>query len=77
MELVFTKHAIERMEKRLVHFSEIIKCLSNPDKIEEIDDVVRYFKLNGSLLIVVCSFYEGYCTIVTVIKTSQINRYLN
>ena len=76
MELVFTKHVIERMEERKISFHEIVKCLTNPNSMDEEDGVSKYYKVNGKLLIVVCSFHEDYCTIITVIKTSQIDRYL-
>lgn len=80
MEIIFTKHAIERIDEREIRFTEIIQCLASPTKIDFSEEKIIYYKLDLDkqyLLILVCSIDTNSCKIITAIKTSQIKKYLD
>lgn len=80
MEIIFTKHALERIDEREIRFAEIIQCLASPTKIDFSEERTVYYKLDYNkqyLLILVCSINTNSCKIITVIKTSQIKKYLD
>ena len=79
MDIVFTHHAMKRIEQRNISLSEVIECLSLPDKMVKKEDVVIFYKLSidGKYMVfLICSIEKKECRIITVIKTSQVNRYL-
>lgn len=80
MEIIFTKHALERIEERNISLSEVAECLYNPKKINFFEEGKRvHYGLNSAekyLLILVCSIKDESCRIITVIKTSQIKKHL-
>lgn len=79
MEIKFTYHAIRRIEERKISLYEIFECLANHDKTVKKDDVAIFYKSSkdiGHILFLVCSFKKEECKIITVIRTSQIKRYL-
>ncbi|MFA6917776.1 MAG: DUF4258 domain-containing protein [Candidatus Gracilibacteria bacterium] len=78
MELAFSRHALRRMDERVIGFTEILQCLYDPDKIEKNNGKeVKFYKLiSKDVLILVCSIKENQCKIITVIKSSKIEKYL-
>lgn len=79
MELEFTIHALEKIKERKVSLKEIMLCLTNPDKVDRQEEKIRCMKLNRTerkVFILVCVIDEKKCKIITVIKSSQLNRYL-
>lgn len=81
MEIKFTYHAIQRIEERKVSLSEIMQCLTSPDKIDKKhSNIFRFIRLKESreklLLILICKMENQHCTIITVFESSQISRYL-
>lgn len=79
MELVFTHHAIKRIEERKISLKNVYECIFYPAKIEKIGEEFKYMKPinNGRhLLISVCVINQNKCTIVTVIDTSKVHKYL-
>lgn len=69
-----------RAQMRKVTFEEIVECITNPDAISlETEDKKCYKKLqnqNQYLLLCYTSDQAGTITVVTVIKTSKIDKYL-
>lgn len=79
MELKFTYHATLRMEQREISFKEILSCLMNPTKIFYKDDQFHHIKLirdDRYVLVLPCRIENDECTIITVMISSQLNRYL-
>lgn len=79
MEIIFTRHALQRIEEREIRLAEVIKCLASPTKIKFSEGKAIYLKLNQKeqyLLILICSIDADSCRIITAIKTSKINKYL-
>ena len=80
MEIIFTRHALERAEERNISLSEIAECLFDPTKIQHLKNGKEmYYRLNSTanyLLILVCSIKDESCKIITVIKKSQIKKHL-
>ncbi len=79
MELIFTHHAVEQIEKREIAFFEILACMASPTKIYHKDGKVNYLKLirnDEYILLLPCRIKNDKCTIITVIITSQLKRYL-
>ncbi len=78
MKIVFTKHGILRVRERKISLEKILDCISEPHKIIEKNEKVKYYKYyfkEKKLLEIVCVIEEDECKIITVIWTSQINRY--
>ena len=79
MEIIFTRHAIKRIEERNIKLREVIICFKNPDKIRTRENTEIYLKLDNSkkkLIILICSITEERCKVITVLKTSKIQKYL-
>jgi|GEM_PF-2843400 len=79
MELIFTYHAVKRIAQRKISFHEVIYCLKSPTKIYNKDGKINYIKLirdDEYLLLLPCRIENDKCTIITVIITSQLKRYL-
>ncbi|WP_341226095.1 DUF4258 domain-containing protein [uncultured Arcticibacterium sp.] len=80
MRIILSNHARIRAQMRNISFEEIVECILNPDKITlEEDSKVCYKKLtneNKKLLITYTSDSEGVIKVITVIKTSKVNKYL-
>jgi len=79
MEIVFTAHAMKRIQEREVSLRHIVKCLVNPDRFIIRGNKMHFMKLDDTgtkLLICVCSLIKNSCKIITVIYTSKILKYL-
>ncbi len=78
MKLLFTKHALERMDERGIAHSEVRDALHFPLKVNRQNDlyVAKRIRANGHLLIVVHLVQEGFVRVITVIDTSKVSKYL-
>ncbi|MFH1720941.1 MAG: DUF4258 domain-containing protein [Patescibacteria group bacterium] len=78
MRISFTKHGILRVRERKVSLEKILNCISKPHKVVEEKEKTKYYKyyfIEKKLLEIVCVIAEDECKIITVIWTSQLNRY--
>ena len=80
MRIVLSNHARMRAEMRGVSFEQIVDCITNPDQIDnEPDNKICYKRLlnqDKSLLLCYTVDNDGTITVVTVIKSSKISKYL-
>ena len=79
MSFVFSKHALEQMGLRKIPKSIIEKILANPDKIKDETGKKVYQSIveDGNYLIrIFVNYRKNPKVIVTVYKTSKINKYL-
>ena len=80
MRIVLSNHARMRAQMREVTFEEIVECITNPDATSlEAEGKKCYKKLqnqNQNLLLCYTSDQADTITVVTVIKTSKIDKYL-
>jgi hypothetical protein len=85
-KIIFSNHAIVRMEERFVSRQIAIDAIENPDKIEKSfqEDcriLVKKVYFNKSLkrdhlLIIVCEISLDKIEVITIIDTSKISKYL-
>jgi hypothetical protein len=79
MNFVFSKHALEQMELRSISKSIVEEILANPGqvKIEEDNKVYQSVVEKGRYLIrIFVNDKRSPKTVITVYKTSKINKYL-
>ncbi len=79
MDIVFTKHAMDRIKERDILLIEIVDCLACSDRIVEDENLIVFMKKQETeekLLVLICSMEEERCKIVTVFKTSKIKKFL-
>lgn len=78
MQIIFTKHALERMKERKISEKEVKNTIKNP--LHKSKDKNRFlaFKLrNNKQLLLVHYVLEGdKIIVVTVISTSNISKYI-
>ena len=84
-KIVFSSHAIMRMEERFILKQVAIEAIKNPDKIEKSfqDDwrvLVKKVYFNEvlkreHLLIIVCEIFLEKIEVITIIDTSKISKY--
>ena len=75
----FTKHVLNRMKLRLVTKKQVIDCIEKPQISEKKEDlwIAKKIQKDGRLLMVVFDRKtRNIISIITVIKTSKINKYL-
>lgn len=76
-KLIYTKHALERMEERGILIQEVALCFNNPQKTTEDYQNAIFYKIFGrKLLILICHKIPGGYKVITVIKTSKIYKYI-
>jgi len=82
MNLRFSKHAKERMIQRNITEEEVVSIINNPDRIIEEDEYLIYQRLSNSndkpshLFRVFINTKKDPSTVITVYKTSKIEKYL-
>lgn len=86
MKIEFTKHAIGRMKERGLDKSTVEEFIKSPDKIANSNINKKRFLIKkiyynkkykkDHLLMMVCEKEKGILTIVTIIDTSKISKYI-
>lgn len=77
-KVIFTKHALDRMEERDISKTEVYDCFRNPDRSCKKDGKVLSMKLrqNAQVLIVVYEQKKSIKVVISVISSSNIRKYL-
>jgi len=83
MKLKFSKHARERMRQRDISEKQVISIIKNPDRVidREEDEYVIYQALRNDkqdadyLFRVFVNTKTDYLTVITVYKTSKLEKY--
>ncbi len=77
MRIKFTNHALTRSKQRNIWFEEIFDCIKNYDQISVDKDITCYKKLSNNqyILLTYTKDDNGDILVITVIKTSKINKY--
>jgi len=85
MNLKFSKHARERMRQRDISEKQVISIIKNPDRVidrKKEDDYMIYQALRNDkkntnyLFRVFVNTKTDYLTVITVYKTSKLEKYL-
>lgn len=78
MRIILTNHARLRAKERDISFLEIVDAMLNPDVVDEQGNNISCFKKKKEekLLLVYTKDEEWNRIVVTVIKTSKIDKYL-
>lgn len=77
MTIIFTLHALERIKHRRISRNEVITCITNPDKIERTEEIIRAIrKINHQVLVAYYRLEDENIIIITAYKSSRLNRYL-
>jgi len=83
--IIFSSHALERMEERGISQEFVIKAISSPDKIEEDANhssrfLIKKLYFNQALarehlLMIVFEINSSLIKVITIIDTSKISKY--
>ena len=77
MNIIFTKHALERIKERKIKIEIVIDTLRSPDKTFKNKETTKYVKkINSKVIVVIASLKNNSIKIITVFKSSKINKYL-
>ncbi|MEM3389383.1 MAG: DUF4258 domain-containing protein [Thermoproteota archaeon] len=77
MTIVFTLHALERMKTRGVDRSEVVLCVTNPDRVEKLNETFRAVKkADNKILIVIYRTENTNMVAVTAYRSSRVHKYL-
>ncbi len=77
MNIIYTMHALERIRQRGIDKNLVLKCLSEPDKDEELENVRRCIKkINDKLIVVIYRKEDNDFIIITAYITTKVHKYL-
>jgi hypothetical protein len=77
MRIILTNHARQRAKQRGVSIAAIWDCVLHPDSVDGDTDSRCYKKVAGhQLLLVYTKDADGNIVVITVIKTSKIEKYM-
>lgn len=78
MRIILTNHARQRAQQRGVSIAAIWDCVLHPDSVEDTGDRYCYKKVAGKyLLLVYTKDADGNIVVITVIKTSKVEKYMS
>jgi len=77
LKIVFTLHALERIKTRCINRSEIVLCITNPDKVDRLDGITRAIKKrDGEVLLVFYRLENSDMVVITAYRSSKRHKYL-
>lgn len=73
MNLIYTKHCLERMEKYKIRIQELEECISHPDSIVNtcLDRKIYQKRLNGHILRAIVEESKEIKRIITTYKSRR------
>lgn len=66
VNIVFTKHAREQMERRNISEDEVISTIKYPEKTEKVDDIYYVYKKLDRFVLKVVYEKQNYIKVITV-----------
>ncbi|MGC8933290.1 MAG: hypothetical protein C0200_00070 [Thermoproteota archaeon] len=65
------------MKVRGIDRAEVVSCITNPDKIEKLDETFRAVKkADNKVLVVLCRMENAKMIIITAYSSSKVHKYL-
>ncbi len=77
MTLRFTLHAVQRMIERGISRDMVERCLDNPDKRIQNEELRAVKKINEKVLVVIYRVEKGDRLVITAFISSKISKYLH
>ncbi len=67
MNVIFTKHAEEKLQERKISRDLVISCVNAPDYVvdSKFGRKIMHKLINNKLLRIVCSFHSDDCIVIT------------
>ena len=66
MNIIFTDHAKERMEKRNISEDEVVNAIKYAEKTEKIDDIYYAYKKLDRFILKIVYTRENYIKVITL-----------
>jgi len=78
VNIIYTMHALERIRQRGINKNLVLKCLSESDKDEELENVRRCIKkINDKLIVVIYRKEDNNFIIITAYITTKVHKYFD